>query len=94
MVVGSIPTCTTMALLSLTTFWLFWLFFCACVKCKKIFNFYSCFFLGASHHSHHPATFGGHRHCGSGEMLLIWDLISKDHMIEGFFDFMGRGPLM
>ena len=21
--------------------------------------------------SHHPANFGGHRHCGSGDMILI-----------------------
>ena len=38
---------------------------------------------------HHPAEFGGHRHCDSGDMrIVICQAISQDHMIKGSFDFM------
>ena len=38
---------------------------------------------------HHPSTFGGQRHCGSGDMFLISHVISKDHVLKGLCDFIG-----
>ena len=33
--------------------------------------------------SQHPTKFGGHRDCGSGEiMVLVCHMISQDHMIK------------
>ena len=38
-----------------------------------------------SHHSH-PAKFGGHRHCVSGnKMVLAYHVISQDHVIKGSY---------
>ena len=38
---------------------------------------------------HHPAEFGCHRHCDSGDMrIVICQAISQDHVIKGSFDFM------
>ena len=32
---------------------------------------------------HQHAKFGGHRHCGSGDiMVLVCQVISQDHMIK------------
>ena len=41
--------------------------------------------------SYHPAKFGGHRHCGSGDMILVY-VILQDQVIKGSCDFMGRSP--
>ena len=33
--------------------------------------------------SHHPTKFGGHRHCGKEDkMILVYHIISQDHMME------------
>ena len=38
----------------------------------------------------HPARFGNHTHCGSGEkMALIYHVTSGDHVFKGFCDLMG-----
>ena len=43
--------------------------------------------------SYHPAKFGGHRLCGSGDiMILVCYMILKNYMIKGLFDFTGRSP--
>ena len=43
--------------------------------------------------SHQPAKFGGHRHCGSGDiMVLVCHVISQHHVIKRSYDFMGRNP--
>ena len=43
--------------------------------------------------NHHPTMFGGHRHCGNGDiMLLVCRVISQDSMIKRSCDFMGRIP--
>ena len=40
--------------------------------------------------SHHPAKFGGQRHCGSRyKMVLVCHVILQDHVIKGLCDFMG-----
>ena len=36
---------------------------------------------------HHPAKFGGHRHCGSGDMLIC-HISSRDHVFKESCDFM------
>ena len=34
--------------------------------------------------SYHLAKFGSHRHCGSGDiMILVYHVISQDHKIKG-----------
>ena len=38
----------------------------------------------------HPARIGGHRHCGSGDMLLIYHMTSRDHVFKGLCDFKGE----
>ena len=44
--------------------------------------------------SHDPAKFGGDKHCGRGDiMILICHVISQDHVTLGSCDFMGRSPL-
>ena len=41
--------------------------------------------------SYHPANFGGHRQCGSRDiMVLVCHVISQDHLINGSSDFVGR----
>ena len=43
--------------------------------------------------SHHPAKFGVHRHCGSGDItILVCHVILQDHMIKESCDFRGRSP--
>ena len=38
--------------------------------------------------SYHAAKFGGHRHSGSGDiMVLVCPMISHDHVIRGSCDF-------
>ena len=40
--------------------------------------------------SHHPLNFDFHRHCGSGDViLLVCHLISQDDMIKQERDIMG-----
>ena len=43
--------------------------------------------------SYHPPKFGGHKHCGSGDMFLICRVTSKDHMTQEPYDFIGRSLL-
>ena len=43
--------------------------------------------------SHHYAKCGGHRHCSSGDiMVLVCHVIMKDHMIKGWRNFIGENP--
>ena len=43
--------------------------------------------------SYHPAMFGGHRHCGSGNiMILVCQVISQYNVIKGSCDLIGRSP--
>ena len=43
--------------------------------------------------SYHPAKFGGHWHCGSGDiMVLACHVVSQGHLIKGSYDLMGRSP--
>ena len=44
--------------------------------------------------SHHPTKFGDDRQCGSGDImvLVVCHVISQDHVIKGFSDFMSRSP--
>ena len=42
--------------------------------------------------SHRPARFCANKHCGSGDMFLIWHVISQDHMTQELWDFIGRSP--
>ena len=45
--------------------------------------------------SHQLEHFGSHRHCGSGDiMILSCHVISQDHVIEGSYNFMRRSPSM
>ena len=38
----------------------------------------------------HPARFGGHRYCGSGDnMFLIYYVTSRGHLFKGLCDLMG-----
>ena len=40
--------------------------------------------------SHPPAKFGGHRHCGSGDIFLICQVILQYHLIQEPCDLIGR----
>ena len=43
--------------------------------------------------SHHPSKFGGRRHCGSEDiMVLVCHMISQDDLIKGSYNFLGRSP--
>ena len=43
--------------------------------------------------SYHSAKFGGHMHCGSGNiMVLVGHVILQDHVIKGSSDFIGTSP--
>ena len=42
--------------------------------------------------SHHLTKFGGHRHCGSGDIVLFCHAISQDHGIKQSYDFIDRSP--
>ena len=43
--------------------------------------------------SYHPAKFGGYRHCTSGDrIILVYHMISHDHMIKESWDFMSKSP--
>ena len=35
-----------------------------------------------------PDRFGGHMHCGSEDIFLIYHVTSRDHVFNGFCDFM------
>ena len=49
---------------------------------------------GSSNVSCHPPKLGGHRHFGSGDiMLLVCYLISQDHVIKMSYNFMRMGLL-
>ena len=40
-----------------------------------------------------PVTFGGHKHCVGGEIVvLVWHVISQDNVIKRSNDFMGISP--
>ena len=44
--------------------------------------------------SSHSAKFGGHRHCGSGDIfILVCRIILQYHLIKGLCGFMVRVPL-
>ena len=46
---------------------------------------------GSVHLSYHPAKFGGHRDCGSKDiMVLLCLVLSQDHAIKASCDFMDR----
>ena len=40
----------------------------------------------------HPAMFGGHRHSGSGVLILVWHTILQDQLFKGSCNFMGGNP--
>ena len=41
--------------------------------------------------SHHPATFGGHRHFGSGDMMVsIYHVTLQDHVSKALNGFLVR----
>ena len=43
--------------------------------------------------SHHPTNFGADRHCGEGNIIvLVFQVISQDHVVKVSFEFMGRSP--
>ena len=43
--------------------------------------------------SHQLAKFGDHRHCDSGDiMILVCHMILQDHVIKWSFEFTGRIP--
>ena len=43
--------------------------------------------------SHQPDKFAGHRHCGSGDiMILVCHVILQDHLIKGSCDSTPRRP--
>ena len=43
--------------------------------------------------SYHLAKLGGHRDSDSGDIVvLVCDVISLDHVIEGSSEFIGRDP--
>ena len=40
-----------------------------------------------------PTKFGGHRHCGIGDIVLLFcHVISQDHVFKGSSDLIGRSP--
>ena len=39
--------------------------------------------------SHHPAKFGGHRHCGI-EAIMVFSLLRDQKVIKGLYDYIGR----
>ena len=42
---------------------------------------------------HHPAKFGGHKRCVSGDIIVLdCRTILQSHMIKGSCGFMGRSP--
>ena len=43
--------------------------------------------------SHYFAKFGDHRHCGSGDIMILGcHIIPQDYMTKGSCDFVGRIP--
>ena len=41
--------------------------------------------------SHHANRFGGHRHFGSGDLIVLaYHVILQDYVIKGLYDFMVR----
>ena len=43
--------------------------------------------------SYHPAKFGGHKHCGSGDMFLNCHVILQECVTQEPCDFLDRSPL-
>ena len=43
---------------------------------------------------HPPANFNNHSHYGSGDVVLVCDLISQDRAIKGSRDFTGSSSLV
>ena len=44
--------------------------------------------------NHHPVKFGCHRHCSSGDMMvLVCRVIQQDQVTKGSSNFMGRTRL-
>ena len=39
--------------------------------------------------SHLSGKFGGHRHCGKVDKILICEVTSRDHTFKELYDFMG-----
>ena len=39
-----------------------------------------------------PGQFGGHRHYGSGDTILVCHMASQDHVIKGSCNFMSTSP--
>lgn len=49
--------------------------------------------IGTVIENNHLTRFGGHEHCGSGDvMFLIFHMISQDHVPQEPWDFLGRSP--
>ena len=43
--------------------------------------------------THDTTKFGDHRNCDIGAiMLIVFHMISEDHVIKGTCDFIGRSP--
>ena len=40
----------------------------------------------------YPVKFDNHRYCGSEDMILIFNMILQDNMVEGSCDIMARSP--
>ena len=44
--------------------------------------------------SYYLERFGGHRHCDSGDIVVLaCNMISQGHVIKALRDFRGRSPL-
>ena len=50
-----------------------------------VISLYGCKLLTLSHHT---ANFSGFKHCGGGDISLICQKISQDHVIKGQCNFM------
>ena len=37
--------------------------------------------------NYHPAKFGGHKHCGSEDMIWVCHVVLQDHVIKGLVHF-------
>ena len=42
--------------------------------------------------SHHPANFGGHRHCNGGNVTVFVCHVNSEDVVKGSCDFVGRSP--
>ena len=62
-----------------------------CAHTRKKKRFYG---LAPLKRSHHITKFDGHRHCGSGDIVvLVCHIISQDYVIKWSCDFMDESPL-